>query len=464
MNVHRFFSVCFAGLLAGLAACQNGDLGVGQQIVTPRALNVQIIDTITVQAATVVGDTFITNLNTDAAVMVGQWNDPLVGRTLATGFASINYAPNSLSTQTNVVYDSLVLVLPIDYAYGDTTQIFTLNVHRLNSILPTRSYSNQFDAAYEPTPYLSKLVRPGLGGQQVRIQLPAALQTDFINQLVSRGIENQDELNAYFRGFAFVTAPAGATTGVPAANVLFGLDVLGNAAGLTLYYHTNDLNAQNFALRFPLQPPRFSRVTTDRTGTPLQGLSLANRSYAVPSTLTQNQAFVIPSAQVRTRLTIPALDRFALGGTAFRGINRAELVVEPVWPNTRDNTYPFSGQTYPLYLYQTNNSNELVTFSNQLIGSVPTSAGSPTVSAVLNNYAPGALIPEYAYVFDITYYVNEIINGRLVNRPLLLSEAAAGSQLPQAQLVRRLTLGDARNAGYRLRLRLYVTTEPRSGS
>ena len=451
MNTSRIIIPLLPGLLVALAGCQTGNLEVGQQIITPNTLTVQVIDTITVQSATVLTDTFFTYA--DNNVLTGRWVDANTGRTEAKGFTSVGYTANSLPTETNVMYDSLVLVLPIGFAYGDTLSRFTLNVHRLTSTLKTRPYSNLSAVAYEPTPYLSRTVTAGpySNNGQYRIRLPDAVQQDFVSRLTNRTIENQEELDAYLKGFAVVATPA--------TNVLIGLNMASTDAGLTLYYHTTDLVLVNTKLVFPLktqdaqvQTPHFSQVLTDRSGTPLAALT--SRTDAVDGAKTGNQTFIVPSAQLTTRLTMSAFDRYALGAGQFRGVNLAELIVEPIWPNTRDNVAPFS----TLALYQTNDNNQLTDVNGTAIGIVQSGAGTTVITQLLN-YVPNDLIPRPDYRFNLTYYVNQIIAGQIPNRPILLTASPINQQPTLQALVQRLTFGNASNTQYRLRLALYVSTE-----
>ena len=447
----RFICAVLASLLISLAGCQTGDTTIGQQIITPNTLDITGIDTTTVQTATVLSDSFFTY--SDANVLIGRWVSATTGKTQAKGFVSIGYPANSLSTQTGLVYDSLVMILPIGFAYGDTTSSFTLNVHRTGELFKNRAYSNLSAISYEPTPYLTQTVVGGTNTSKgaYRLRLSPAIQQEFVSKITNRDIENQQELDAYLKGFALVATPS--------TNVMVGINTTSVDAGLTLYYHNSDLVPISAKLVFPFktQDPQigtghFSQVLTDRSQTPLAGLT--NRSDAVLSARTENQAFVIPSAQVTTRLTIPTFDRYALGNGQFRGVNHAELILEPVWPNTRDNAPPFTS----LYLYQTNNSNQLTDINGNAIGLVQSGSG-PTVSATLINYASGALLPDLSYRFNITYYVNEIIAGRTPNRSILITTTPVGQQLNLQPLVQRLAFGNASNGEYRLRLALYITTE-----
>ena len=80
----------YAGLLwlAGIVlfACQSGDLNVGQSVINPQELQVQSIDSITVQTSTVMKpDSFVTS--GDVNLLVGRWADPQTGTMTAQSFA-----------------------------------------------------------------------------------------------------------------------------------------------------------------------------------------------------------------------------------------------------------------------------------------------------------------------------------------------------------------------------------------
>lgn len=428
---HLARALTCAGLLLSVS-CQQGDLEVGQQIITPNELVVQLIDSFSVQTATVLADTFVTSA--DSSVLVGQWTDALVGRTLARGFASLAYAANDLPDRAGARFDSLVLVLPLGTAYGDTMQLLNLNVHRLTEKIRDKTYYNLNSVGYEPTPFLTKIIRPWprSGSRQLRIRLPDAFSRTFYDKLRDRTIANEETFDAFLGGLAFVADR-------PTANLLLRLPASAGAAGLLLYYHESDLSQTRSTLRFPLQGGHFSQIATDRTNTPLQ--NLRGRTSVVSSRQTQNRSFVIAGAMLNTRLTIPSLDELALMDE-FRGVNRAELIVESVRRNTRDNASP----PLQLILYQTNSQNEPLAI-------IPDGTGSNSTAIANYGYDSNDLEQKGRYVFDVTYYINEVLKGRLPNRPLLLTSVTSTSQLP----TERLTLGDNLNPAYRLRLKLYAT-------
>ncbi|CCH52664.1 hypothetical protein BN8_01679 [Fibrisoma limi BUZ 3] len=430
-RIHTYLSVSLIAII--FTGCQSGDLTVGQQIVTPRELDVQLVDSVTVLASTVLADTFTTSA--DSSVLIGRWADPQAGQTTAKGFVSLGYATHSLPDQQTVRFDSLVLVLPLGTAYGDTSQLLTLNVHQLRAKLDDQTYSNLDAAAYEPTPLLTKTFRPWprYGSRQVRIRLPNALSQDFFDKLRNRVIIDEETMDAYWKGLALLSDPS--------TNLLLKLGISSAEAGLVLYYHDTDLNQTRSTIRFDLTGTHFSQVAGDRTGTPLS--NLRTRLDAVSSRLTQNTAFIAAGAMLRARLEIPGLTQL-VQTQQYRGINRADLILEPIRRDRRDNAAPPSR----LVLFQTNSLNETLSI-------VPDAEGSSSTVVGYYGYDPNDLEQQAQYTFNITYYVNEILKARLPNRPLLLQAITETNSLP----LERLTFGDAFKAGYRLRLRLYMTLE-----
>ena len=144
----------YAGLLllTGilLFACQSGDLNVGQSVINPQELTIQSIDTITVRSSTVMKpDSFVTSADPENNILVGRWSDPQTGLLSMRAFAELDYTANSLSTQTNLVLDSLVLEMNYSFVYGDTTSAYTINVHRLTKPLVPQLYYNTSSVPYE---------------------------------------------------------------------------------------------------------------------------------------------------------------------------------------------------------------------------------------------------------------------------------------------------------------------------
>ncbi|MBC3787201.1 DUF4270 family protein [Spirosoma utsteinense] len=429
---------CIGLLLSGalLAACQSGDLDVGQAVISPFELQIQPIDSVTIQTATVLEpDTFVTS--SDENILVGQWTDAQTGRLLARGFTSVDYVASELAgtTPTGLRLDSLVLELGYAFAYGDTATSFDLAVYPLREPLASSVYYNSSSVGYAATPLLQKtiLLRPNSGTQQLRLRLPDALAQSFFDKLTGGAIRDATTFGEFWPGFAF--------TGQSAANSFVGFTT-GTVSGLRLYYHATDINRTASSLQFPITAAHFSQLLNQRSGSALQALQ--NRTDIVSSTQTNASTYVAVGAALRTRIEFPYLGTLDKP-EQFAGLNSAMLVVEPIRRDLRDNMPPPA----QLALYQTNSQNELLSI-------VAGGSAGETPAVASYAYDPTALELVDAYSFDLTQYVNQIIRHETTNRPLLLTVPAGSADLQT--LVRRITLGNGQRTTDRIRLRLFMTS------
>ncbi|MCK8493297.1 DUF4270 domain-containing protein [Spirosoma sp. RP8] len=440
----------YAGLLllTGfiVVACQSGDLNVGQSVINPQGLLVQPIDTITVQASTVLRvDSFATS--SSGALVVGQWTDAQTGQMTAKSFASLNYVSNSLASLTNIQLDSVVLELGVAFTYGDTTNTFALNVHRLTRpLVSERTYYTTSTADYETKPFLQTTIGPQsvTGTPVIRLRFPDALAQSFYSKIVSGEINDETTLANYIPGFAFVTP---STT-----NCFRGILNSRNSAatGIRLYYHSTEPTSTGTApasqnILFTTNSVYFTQLSNNRTGTPLS--ALRSRSDAVSSRLTDNTSFISWGAGLQTRIELPYINQFALPAN-YAGINSAVLVVSPVRNSLRDNTAPFT----TLALYEINSQNEIIT-------AVPGAASGLAAATANYIYDQSQLTLNDTYTFDVTYYMNQLIRGRVPNRPLLLTFSPDPQNgLSLQNLIQRVTLGNQQRPNDQMKVQLYLTS------
>lgn len=428
---------CIGLLLAGalLTSCQSGDLDVGQAVINPFELQIQSIDSVTIQTSTVLEpDTFVTS--SDENILVGRWNDAQTGQLLARGFTSVDYVANDLSgaSQSGFRLDSLVLEMGYAFSYGDTATSFDFSVYQLRAPLAANVYYNSSTVDYGTTPLLQKSVwlRPNSGTRQIRFRMPDALAQSFFAKLISGDIRDATTLAEFWPGFAF----AGQST----ANAFAGFGTR-TVSGLRLYYHSTDINRTAASVQFPVTASHFSQLLAQRSGSPLQPLQ--NRTDIVSSNQTNASTYVAVGAALRTRIEFPYLGSFDKP-EQFAGMNSAILSIAPIRRDLRDNTPPPS----QLALYQTNSQNELIAV-------VPAGATGETSALASYAYDPTALELTDAYQFDLTLYISQIIRHQIPNQPLLLT--LPGSQDLQS-MIRRVTLGNGQRSTDRIRLRLFLTS------
>ena len=431
----------YAGLLllAGivLSACQSGDLNVGQSVIKPQELLIQSIDSVSVKTSTVLRpDSFVTT--NDADIVLGYWKDAQAGKLSARTFTSLDYTGNSLASQTNLVLDSLFLELNYSFAYGDTTSLFNVSVHRLTKPLnPGQLYYSTSTAPYEAKPLAQTTVapQPKTLSRQVRLRMPADLATTLYNKLVNSEIIDGTTLADFLPGFVFQSTST--------SNAFVGFSA--TTSGLRLYYHATDINQTASTVLFPITNTHFSQLTPDRSGTVLNALQ--QKSDAVDSRQTDNTTFVALGAGLQTRVEFPYLSQFARPDQ-FVGINSALLVIGPVRRDLTDNTPPPSQLT----LYSTNTVNEIV-------GSVP--GGSTGASAASGSYVydGSELTLTDTYTIDLTQYISQILKGKIVNQPLILTlPSTSTGQYSLRSLIQRVTLGGPQRQNDQIKLKLFIAS------
>lgn len=417
-----------------LGACQKGDLTLGDKIVPGDGLNVVVVDTFTVKTSTVaVLDTFATSA--DSAIYLGRWRDANTGTQDFTGYATPVYPVNNLADVVGqVTFDSLVLQLPYSYAYGDTLGNVSLAVHMLNETIASDVYYNNDAFPYAATPFYQKTFLPyrkELVNMQFR--LPKTLGQTLFDGIRGRSIIDNQSLQGIIPGFAMKVTPS--------RNLIMGINMVSERAALKIYYHQNVVDPKAESVDIRLTGPHFSNITNNFKGSPME--KLVNPSDYVNSQLTGNRSYITTGGRLRTRLEFPYLDMLK-GSTTLVGVNRAELVFEPVRATLKDNTPPPAS----LSMYLLNENNEMIAV-------VPTAPGASTaVSGIyLNNNSAVEFRNNYSFV--LTSYMQQLFKGQVLPRPMLLNVGTSATALNFS----RVALGNSFNSDYRAKLRLYYTTK-----
>ena len=186
----------------------------------------------------------------------------------AKSFTQYGYSSARLEIPEDAVYDSLVLFISSDYAYGTgITGIQRFTVHELTEDLyDTAAYFSFSTAEYDPNPI-------GTGD----FILPERRDTVFSfkiddvygNRLFeaaqdTNAIDPNDvsTLHELFKGFAFVSDPGN--------NSVLGISASSDSTFLRLYWREDTVN-HSYPFEF-FGVANFNQIQTDRTGSPLDGI------------------------------------------------------------------------------------------------------------------------------------------------------------------------------------------------
>lgn len=415
---------------------------LGSDLLDEDAAQLEIIDSFTVEAYTIPGERVITYSPFTAlqGYMVNHLQDPVFGSSRATTHlqARLEFAsPNFIDAQP----DSLVLVLAYDTAgfYGDLSEPFTLDVHRLDEFIDQNdNFFSDTTVQFNPRPIGSVTITPAnidtvtyidyLQGQpdtqqQVALRIP-------LDMVLAQELIDLDT-TSYLSDTSFIRAFNGLTLRAPnPTQSSISFDMFDQESGMYLYYRRDTLFRQ-FRYTFSNFSTKFVTFEHDYAGTPIEPLLQSTGPSNDSLLFTQgmqgvNIAFRFPS--------LPSLDNVIL--------NRAELVVHSTVLGIDDpaNFDPAE----QLVFYRRNENDELAVIEDVQLASDDLGAqfggqpeDSPTGEGVL-------------YRFTLGTYFQDVIDG-LADDEIILSA------FPRPERASRVVLTNPSQGPERIRLSLTVT-------
>lgn len=399
-------------LLAGclITACNKTVVNFGDQNLTDDP-NIIYLDSFTLKLATYQADSFSTV--SDSLFRVGRNADSLFGVYTAQSWFQVGIpAANPLSGCTSCSFDSLVFMTRFQGAYyGDTTQPFKMELHRLTQQINTDYGSVGFNIShfdFDPTAMASVTVstpRPSLR-QALVLRLPDDLGNDFFNKLKrnSDTISDQDKFVRFFKGLVLRGADE-SNKSVYYFN-LYNDSIPGT---VRLYYRINGSAPQQNYVDFTLQPPafQFNSFTYDKTGTPLAAFQ-PQKKQNITANLTGNKAFLHAGSGLYPRITLP--DVFSLKELhPYIKIVKASLEITPP-----SNSYGLTS----MYLLPPTLGLYPIDDANATGSGITLSDGSLQTGNLVIDYL---YHKDTRYSYDLTAYINTMLTtGRTAQRDLLL--------------------------------------------
>jgi hypothetical protein len=389
-----------------LSSCQETE-SIGLDVDSATEIKGSLIDTITINASTVVEDSIITN--SLEQYPLGYLNDPIMGKTSASIGMSLTLDPPGLSFGTSPVLDSAVLVLFYGKEFhGDSTSKFQIEVRQLANALnestihyntkSIRSNSQVLGSKFsnfnlKDSVKVNELVKGKPDVQRSKApHLRIQLDKNFIsnNLLIANTttLSSNVELNKALKGL-YLSVNNAQTTG-KGGIAFFNLT---DSSRLEVYYKSQNGTATDTTLqKFPIKnnsSPVVANFKHDYTGTAIQ-TQLNN-----PNTKFDN-TFVQGLAGLRTKLNFPYLDKLKNLGNIT--INKAELVVTVV--GGTDQLKPAKR----LLLYQTD-----IAKQRQLVQDFAT---NPAFSLTDLDFGGFYDSSNKRYKFVITTYIQDMLRGR----------------------------------------------------
>ncbi|WP_205504254.1 DUF4270 family protein [Rufibacter psychrotolerans] len=447
-----FFSACEDPTAIGLELQEPGTL-----------IGTSYTDTATVTASTVLLKDSIFALGA-TRVQVGAIDEGDLGKVTARTFAE--FAPLTFPAHPDSIdvtkgADSLIINLDYDYAFGNTAQPMTINVHRLTEgFRDDDTYFTSRKLAYNNTPVGSVTFLPQPDATYkspsdttrtlpvlIKIKITGDYATEVLQTLAQTS--SPATFATALKGLAFTPEDG-------AASSIIGFLPLSTYTNMTLHYKSKKNIAKVTGL--VLTDRYYNQIEADRTGTPLA--SLTANGNTLSSSAAGNRTYLQAGAGLVTKITMPHLANFRKtlsGASQHLAINKAELII-PVVQSTvmagKDSTLlpPI------ISVVEATPSNRMAMtqgIPNSLVGE------GTTQRATLQYRGKNG---GYVYVVNITSYLQNLLYNRMANNGIILLPSGINNDVStptnMAQTVNRAILeaNQSLGADRRIKLRLFYST------
>ncbi|NRD20122.1 DUF4270 family protein [Winogradskyella eckloniae] len=281
-------------------------------------IRVLSIDTFSVSFSTVKFDSITTSEST--RLLVGKYVDADMG--VITTSANMQLNSSIYYLDNEAVLDSVGLVLGYDtYYYNDTTQVSTVNIHRLTEKMSSDDtyYYNTTQTPYESTPLVSKSFIPTPNRDSLFVTLPYDFGEELFNDIRDNNITDNESLYQKLKGIA--VKPGSDDNGS-----IIGYSISSEETYLRFYYKIPDeLETDEYTYDLSIID-YYNNVENDVTGLPLE--SITDQEYNLSSTDSYGISYNQSGSGYVTKIEFPTLkDIYDVGTNGT--ILEATLYIEP---------------------------------------------------------------------------------------------------------------------------------------
>ena len=225
------------------------------------------------------------------------------GKLSAKSFTQYGFSTAKLDVPEDAVYDSLVLYISSDYAYGtgiENLQRFT--VHELTEDLyDTAAYFTFSTVEYDPNPIgTGDFILPERADTVLSFKIDDAYGNRLFEAAQDTNIIDPDDvstLQALFKGFAFVSDESN--------NSVLGVNASSDSTFLRLYWREDTVN-HSYPFEF-FGVANFNQILTDRTGSPLDGIEEQHYQDFFPD---NEKSYIQSGADLVTKLDFTPMLNF----------------------------------------------------------------------------------------------------------------------------------------------------------
>lgn len=445
------------------SGCKNA-LEVGLDVDAARQVDLQIVDTATIRTTTVREDT--TAVSALSQHPFGFLDDAEIGTTRSDIALAFTLGTSGIIWGNQSTIDSAVLILKYgNEFYGDSvSSTYRADIHELGEAYNRGAvYYNTKTWTFGATPVGGRTLTKFIINKNVKVtepvvgkadsvknygpQLRIRIDTTFIRTRFVRAPDSTfadvTKFAAWFKGF-YLRLNRNSSTG-RGGLVTFNLSAVDSSMIKIYYRNKTGAVIDTLTAFFPVNTTN-AAASIAHTYTPAVQTQLGNPTQQFSTT------FVQPLAGLRTRLTFPYIDRLKSLGNIL--VNKAELVVMAE-PSSLD-------PAARLTVYRTDIAAQRLPVPDNDIGQ---RNGTPDPRALSERDFGGFYdTAKKRYVFNITSYVQDLVNGRLTQYQTFIgpansrvSRASLNDVLPLANTVGRSIIGGGNGTLYKMKLNIIYT-------
>ena len=331
-------------------------------------------------------------------LLAGETFNSEFGRLSASSYSQFGFSSTKLNIPDSATYDSLVLHIKNNYAYGSGivgSQIFT--VHELTEDLyDTAAYFSFSSAEFDPLPISTgEFVLPERSDTILSFRIDDSYGQRLFEAAKDTNMIDPDDVSTIhelFKGFAFVSDLTN--------NSVMGINVINDSTALRLYY-TYDDSLYNYPFNF-YGVANFNRIVTDRAGSPLQGVEDVHYEDFYPD---NGKSYIQSGANLITKVDFtPFLEFF--DSIEYATINQSLINITIDEPGF--NELPPSSVAF----YYTNENNKRIRMGNQYYG-INKEGSSELLRAPYNE-------DELSYEASISIFCDNLIKGNTSDTVVLV--------------------------------------------
>ncbi len=468
MNRGKWLLAVGFGLVAILNSCKEDTGGVGANVLPASdIISAYSTDTTTLLTSMYLKDSVPTNGTSSS--MLGSISDPVFGSAKASIYAMVYSPPGSstiawngqytsslysnyiLNTDTGAV-DSAVLLLPIFAYYGNPSQQ-TFLVYQTDSTIATgKAYYSDTTIHTLPTPIGIAQETPNPNNSDtIRIKL----STTWLRQILN-AMNNHTALGAnsyYYPYFDSLVRGLYITVSnplqLPGQGAIYYVNLNSSFSGIYFYYHSIER-------AFTVAQPEYYIVFPVGTTNPDSYFTHVDKNYATSAFASEhpskkydsiagnNMVYVQSMGGVAGRINFPNFYKNWSSLESKVGpiiVNKAEV---DLTVNTQDCPNPYTPPS-SLYLYGTNKYGNPVELADQ--------------SAIMDYYGGTYNAFNYTYTFNITEYIQSVIQNKDTDRGLFIIPANSATTANRVVLY-GAQHGAATPPANRMKMIMYYTPVP----